>query len=457
MSNLTISLPINFINERKYVLKILFNRFQNLQINYKVNDSSNDTIINIDDKKSIVIIDSFWKGLDEDNYSVKNYKLPSNPETTTFKTKRSKIEIISLYGKPSIIEEHNKIIFKSDIIGSSFFLLTRLEELLKNIENDQHKRFPDKECYLIQNNLHKRPLINEYIFLLKHIIENTIKTELKFKKTYNVSISHDVDEIFQLFPIKNFVKTFGADIVHRKSFSLAISSLFTLIKSFFNKKHDPFYTFDYLMDISEKHNFLSEFYFIPSLKGEIDFRYSIYSKEVKKIIKNIIERKHVVGIHPSYSTFKNLEQLKVEKTRLESVSNQKTTCGRQHFLRFHNPQTWQHWNDLGLERDSSIGFIDHIGFKTGICYEHKVFDLINRKTLNLTSRPLTVMEVSLKRKEITLDKFKYEVLQLAKITSSYNGDFMLLWHNNNLNNYYWRNIGSGYEEIIDGLKKVTNQ
>ena len=456
MINLNINLPKHFENERKYVLNTLFERFQNLQINFSINDSLNEVIINIDGKKSIIIKDFFWKDLDEDNYAVQYYQLPAIPKTINFQTKYFQTELTSLYGEPTIDEDNDRIVINSDIIGASFFLLTRLEELLNTCNKDDHGRFPDQECFLIKYNLHKRPLINEYINLLKYFIESTTETELKYKKNYSVSISHDVDEIFQLFPIKNFIKTLGADLIHRKSLSLAINTFVTLIKSIFNKKNDPFYTYQYLMNTSEKYGLQSEFYFIPSLKGEPDFRYNINDKAVIKIIENILERKHIFGIHPSYSTFKNPDQLKKEKRRLEEVSNHKVTCGRQHFLRFHNPETWQHWDNLGLEQDSSVGFIDHAGFKTGICYEHKVFDVINRKTLNLTNRPLTVMEVALKRVEITPEEFKNEILELAKITSSYNGDFMLLWHNNNLNNYYWKKIGTKYEEIIRGVKNVNN-
>lgn len=452
MVNLIISLPNSFINERKYVFTTLFERFQNIQVKFYRNDSLNDTVLNINDTKTIIIKDFFWKGLDEHNYAVQHYQLPNPPQTINFNKPNLQTKLVSLYGEPSIEEENDEIIIHSDIIGASFFLLTRLEELIHDCDKDQHDRFPDQECYLIKYNLHKRPVINEYISVLQYFIENTVKEKLIYKKSYTVSVSHDVDEIFQLFPLKNFIRTIGADLVHRKSFSLAIHTFFTLIKSVFNKKSDPFYTYDYLMDISEKYKLISEFYFIPSLKGEVDYRYSINDKAVKIIIKNIIRRKHAIGIHPSYSTYKNPDQLKKEKNRLTNVSNQEVTCGRQHFLRFKNPDTWHQWDNIGLEKDSSVGFIDHAGFKTGICYEHKVFDLINRKTLNLTNRPLTVMEVALKRAEITPEEFKKEVVELAEITASYRGDFMLLWHNNNLNNYYWKPIGAKYEEIIQGVK-----
>jgi hypothetical protein len=454
MIKLDIKIPEKFEKERKFVLNTFFDRFENLQINFSTSSSIIETQILLEQKLIICIKDVLWKEMREEIYSVEQYALPSSPQPTIVQSAHSNKTIISLYGAPKIEEDNGVVTFETDIIGASFFLLTRMEEVLKNFEKDEHGRFPDKECYLIQHNLQTRPIINEYIDVLKTIIEKQTGNKMSFELEYNVAVSHDIDEIFQLFPLNNLIRTIAADIVYRRSLVLAFRSFIVFIRSIFNKKNDPFYTFDYLMDVSDRHNLLSEFYFIPGKKGETDYRYAIKSKRLKTIISSILTRGHIVGIHPSYTTFKNAQQLSLEVKRLNEVSGQKTSCGRQHFLRFSVPETWQAWESLGLKKDSSVGFIDHVGFKTGICYKHKVFDIFQRRTLGLINHPLTVMEVALKRDEISPEKFKDEVVKLAKTTAQYNGDFMLLWHNNNLHNFYWKAIGAKYEEIISAIKNA---
>ena len=66
-------------------------------------------------------------------------------------------------------------------------------------------------------------------------------------------------------------------------------------------------------------------------------------------------------------------------------------------MRFNIPNTWNIWDRHNLKSDSSIGFYEHIGFRAGTCYEYPVYDVVNRKMLRLTERPLIVMDTALKR------------------------------------------------------------
>src|SRR5690606_22851748 len=79
---------------------------------------------------------------------------------------------------------------------------------------------------------------------------------------------------------------------------------------------DPFDTFDYLMDLSEKKYIKSRFYFLPTVFGEKDARYDIRDPEVTNLIQHIEDRGHVVGVHGSLSAFNNGEVFKHELERL---------------------------------------------------------------------------------------------------------------------------------------------
>ena len=66
--------------------------------------------------------------------------------------------------------------------------------------------------------------------------------------------------------------------------------------------------------------------------------------------------------------------------------------GRQHYLRWENPETWRACEDAGLAHDSTLGFSAGSGFRTGACVDHPVFDLRARRALRLRERPLVVMD-----------------------------------------------------------------
>jgi hypothetical protein len=84
--------------------------------------------------------------------------------------------------------------------------------------------------------------------------------------------------------------------------------------------------------------------------------------------------------------------------------------------------------------------------------EYKVFDVIQRKMLNLTERPLIIMDTALKR-ESKNDKnsalnISFELLNIVK---QFNGDFVLLWHNNNLRINEWKGWANVYEDILNKI------
>ena len=69
--------------------------------------------------------------------------------------------------------------------------------------------------------------------------------------------------------------------------------------------------------------------------------------------------------------------------------------GRQHFLRWANPETWRNWEAAGLDYDCTLAYAEAVGFRTGTCHPYRVFDLSERRPLRLRERPFQVMDVTL--------------------------------------------------------------
>ena len=67
---------------------------------------------------------------------------------------------------------------------------------------------------------------------------------------------------------------------------------------------DPFNTFDWIMDLSDKNNIKSSFYFMTGTsKLGKDSNYSLDNKIIKDLLIHISNRGHNVGIHPSYYSY----------------------------------------------------------------------------------------------------------------------------------------------------------
>ena len=76
---------------------------------------------------------------------------------------------------------------------------------------------------------------------------------------------------------------------------------------------------------------------------------------------------------------------------------------------------------------------DHVGFRSGTCREHGLFDLGARKALRLRERPVVAMDATLKGyMGLGDDELFRRVTTLADRCRLVGGPMSLLWHNHNL-------------------------
>lgn len=431
--------------ELKYILSVVLDDFLGLE--YEVSYASNCNGIYIEhDENRLIIDDSFFR-VPKDLYLTRE-SLPKQPLNvwSVLDTEWSNLfvepRIPIIYGNSLANGEYlfidtNEIRIGIDILGSSFFMLTRYEEYVKK-ERDNLARFSAKDSLAYQEGFLERPIINEYIELLWWCI-NKLWPELKRKKReYKFIPTHDVDRPSALlgFGYRPQLQRFAGDILYRKDWSAFFKRgqiCMELLKHGF--KGEWKYTFDHIMDISELYNVKSTFFFMtPTGLPEYDGLYHIDHPDIVNLIKHIIARGHNIGVHPSYASYNNPEIIKDNVNRLREVINQSgIKCrigGRQHYLRWEAATTWQAYEDAGLVYDTTLSFADHIGFRCGICYDYKCFNLKTRKKMLLREFPLIIMEgTAFDYMGLSEEQVIERSLNLKKLCKKYNGNFIILWHN----------------------------
>ncbi len=387
-----IRIPNNNTNERKYILDIIFNEFLGLE--YKLEIGSIEYEIVLENGKKLIIKDTFFNKYPQD------------------------LGYLKLENIPSELEE-------LDIFAASFFMLTRWEEYV-NQNRDSHDRFPATESLAFKEGFLDRPVVNEYVEILKSMLLK-LDSSLKFKsREYQLFLTHDVDHLYFWKSSKQLFRIVAGDVLKRRDFSLAFARVkeYILVKT--KKARDPFDTFDWLMDKSEEIGVKSRFYFMSGGVTEFDNRYKIDDPKALELIGKIKKRGHIIGIHPSYNAYNDCEQLKKELDLLEKVVGEKIVEGREHYLRFEVPTTWQVWEDNGMQVDSTCGYADQEGFRCGTGDEFSVFNILSREKLKLKERSLVVMDCSLfDYNNYSYSEAKIKIDKMNKQTN----DFTMLWHN----------------------------
>lgn len=353
-----------------------------------------------------------------------------------------------------IRRSENLIETNIDMVASSFFMLSRYEEIVLG-KKDKFDRFPATESLAYKEEFLDRPIVNEYIELLWNWIDNFglgfKKKKLWGNKDFAICLTHDVDTVrkYKIYPP---LRTIGSLVVKDKNLKKAFALIIDYSKAKLDK--DPYDNFSYIMDLENKYGFKSSFYFMSGGNTKYDGSYSINDSYIISLIKTLQEEGFEVGLHSSFNSYNNFQMLNLEKEKLEKASENAIFGGRQHYLRWKTPETWRILEKAGLKYDTTLSFADYEGFRCGICFPYKPFDIFKNRVLDIWEMPLTVMDGSLfDYQNLTPEEGFQRIKNLIDTIKKYNGLFVLLWHNSSLDDLRLPAWIKVYEKTIEYLGK----
>lgn len=373
-------------------------------------------------------------------------------------------DIISIYndGKQLYIntdKEKNVIITNIDIISDVFFMLTRYEEVVTTeaTKKDKHDRFPAWESLAYRNSFLHRPIVNEHIELFWSWIESFTSGYRRMnwwgENGFAVCLSHDVDHIIKNRHLFDACKHALAIILKRKKLIKAIKYMKDYFLNIRDYTKDPYWTFNKIIDIEKKNDFYSSFYFMASDNSDPDFRYDVSDQKAEKLINELEVYGCEIGYHGSLSSYNNERIMNIEKKRLDSMVSKKPYGCRQHYLKFKVPFTWRYQFQSGILYDTTMSFADHEGFRCGICFPFKPYDILDDKVLDIWEIPLLIMEGTLQSpiyRNLTPEEGLKSIFSIIETVKRYNGVFTILWHNSSFD-YNWDGWNYVFEETINYL------
>jgi hypothetical protein len=440
---LIIKAPDDHRPERGYLFEVLFKDWMGLS--YELHWVDEDYTLLSVAERSIKIPDLFFRNLPE-KVQWKDAALPKEVfwiDNPSFKGDA----MPSFFGAAwEATRSDTSIVLDCDVFAHAFFYLTRWEEI-QQTALDRFSRIDEAKLLAVQHKFHYMPVLDMMFQGLRREMKHVLKLDTTDVHAYSVKLTHDVDHLRRFDSIKKWVNAMGGDVLLRKKPWLMFKTTWQFVAFQLGLRKDNYDRTDELMDISERHELTSHFYFIPSHKGEEDARYDIRSKVASATIQNIVNRGHVVGLHGSFPAAWDEDVFKEELRRLQLLVPG-VEEGRMHYLRFKNPDTWRMWNDAGLKRDSSVGLSSDVGFRCGTARPFKVFDLHEREVMHLVEEPLILMEVALIRRYPKAEEGLKAAKQVMDNTRRYGGQLVYLWHPENLDHPHWGRYAYLYEAIL---------
>lgn len=298
-------------------------------------------------------------------------------------------------------------------------------------ELDKHNRFS------YANSKYKdifEPVVSKY--LLSNGPEITYPDDRKFA----VCLTHDIDDIYP--PLRHMLLSSLYCLKHLDFKGLKSQTLWTVN----GKKQSPYLNFNHIMEIENKYDAKSSFYFITARKDPLRFRYDI--EDVETELGEILDNGCEVGLHGGYYAYDNFESIKSEKEILENILGKKIIGYRNHYLRFKVPDTWELLTKAGFKYDTSFGYPDMIGFRNGMCHPFKPYNLNKNETIDILEIPLVIMDGTLFSYAKSFEDAFNTAKKLIDTVEKHNGVITILWHNNTFSwpaMKYWELL---YEKIL---------
>ncbi|MBN2857098.1 MAG: hypothetical protein JXN63_01715 [Candidatus Delongbacteria bacterium] len=437
MDKLKINIPPGFEKEKLYVLDII-TEFSGLEFESEITDSDDYRII-FPDGKYISIQDYYFFRLTDENNYIDNKNIPVEIKHLN---NEYCVNLPVIYGKGEIIENENGISLGIDIFGSIFFMLSRWEEAAVK-DKDGHGRFPGEKSLAVRKGFIRRPVVDEYIGLLKKLITK-LDPSISFKQHEpKIYITCDVDSFEKFLPGKT-LKMFAGHALKRLDPVLFISDLIRYGAKLFGAR-DPYDQFERIFRISEKFDTKPVFFILAAPEGPYNDGWFARLTKDPAVFRELASRGAEIGLHYGYFSLLNENNIRGEKYELEKKYGTAIQKGRAHFLQFDVRSSYSILERSGIKEDYTLGYSKYAGFRCGTGRAFRPWDFNNRKPYDIVEKPLIVMDTTLYgHKRMKRMKIKNEFEYFTELSRKYKTDITILIHN------------SSPSSVFNAIEEVNN-
>ncbi len=328
-----------------------------------------------------------------------------------------------------------------DIFAASFFLLTRYEEYLPHVK-DELGEFPADTSLAFQNNFLQKPVIDIWMSKFREVLSEKFDAieASQIQRNTNVIIAVEKAYNYRKLGISRSIGGFIADL-----FQLRIRDLYSRIKTWFNSALDPYDVYDDL--ISLKNSLGINVLFMFQLGN-----YSIYTKNInyrkrlyKKLIKSMGDYCEI-GLLASHEGIKDIDVLNKEIKRFESISNLELESVLIKDRKLNFPDFYVNLEKTIVQKDFSMGYARHLGFRAGTCSSFLFYDLNLEQASPIELHPYFLSSKALYN--VSDDRF----FELINDLKSHNVNYNLLFNNSDFAD---EDHKKRYFKMIKFVKNVT--
>jgi hypothetical protein len=244
---------------------------------------------------------------------------------------------------------------------------------------------------------------------------------------YEVMLTHDVDRLRGYHRPFAPLRPIIGDIVKRldpmRAAAQARNAWFS---------GEPWRSINMLMSLGEAHDQKARFYFMGPTDRSMDSPYAMTMPTLlRRVTDTILARGHIIGFHPGYATATDAREWNRQRVGFEAITDTQVLEGRQHALSYDCAVTPDIWDDAGMSLDTTLGFPEQTGFRSGTCRRFSAYSLRRRRPLKLEQLSTAIMEFGLmggKYRDLSVDAALAECEKAANTCRAFGGTLVILYH-----------------------------
>jgi hypothetical protein len=344
--------------------------------------------------------------------------------------------------------------FPFDIFAASFYLLSRYEEYLPH-RKDSYGRYAYENSLAFRENFLHLPLVNIWLQELGKALKKKFHSLTTRPSSFSFLPTYDIDIAYSYLN-KGIRRNFTALV---KSFvTFKWSSMRDRFGTLRGKRIDPFDSYEWLHELHRRFNLKPYYFFLVASKRS---RYDKNIPPSKAAMRNLIQSHltYAIGVHPSWQSGDHPKKIKKEIAKLHQITGQKIIASRQHYIRFHLPETFRQLIKAGIKKDFSMGYGSINGFRASVASPFYWYDLEKEEQTSLMLYPFCFMDAnSFYEQKFSPGQTLEELREYYRQVRNVNGDLITIWHNNFLGRDKmfegWKEI---YEKFISEISSSTSQ
>ena len=340
-------------------------------------------------------------------------------------------------GSVGFFEVGEKSVLPFDIFSATFYLLSRYEEYLPHLK-DHLGRYPAEESLAFQEKFLQQPVVDIWAFRFKEVLLQHFPDMQFPSRSFE---RHHMVEATQPFAytqrgfLRNFIGYFS-DLVN-----LRMGSFFRRGRVLLRLRKDPFNTFSWMINMTKKSDVKISVFF--QLGDSYSFLEGINSKRKKyQMLVKFVGDYTEVGLIFSFHSLPDYELLKVEKHQMDELTHRRLRSSMNDQFLLDLPHSYRNLLELEVEKDVTMVYEDHLGFRAGTCTPFLFYDLDYEIKTPLIIHPLAGTTSALRSH--TKAEMESDIYRLLDSVKSVNGTFSLLFSNRDftMKQVFWRRLFS---------------